>query len=58
MTQKQFYESPSAELLVVRFEENIMSITGGANYASTPGGAGGDDIYDDGESFYDLLGEI
>ena len=26
MTQKQFYESPSAELLVVRFEENIMSL--------------------------------
>ena len=28
MTQKQFYESPSAELLVVRFEENIMSEVG------------------------------
>lgn len=25
MTQKQFYESPSAELLVVRFEEGILT---------------------------------
>lgn len=31
MTQKQFYESPSAELLVVRFEENIMSPQYGSN---------------------------
>ena len=25
---KRFYSSPTAELLVVRFEENIMSLTG------------------------------
>lgn len=27
MRKKQFYEAPDAELLVVRFEENIMSVT-------------------------------
>ena len=30
MTQKQFYESPSAELLVVRFEENFCASPNGA----------------------------
>ena len=28
MTQKQFYESPSAELLVVRFEEGLCTSPG------------------------------
>ena len=28
MRKKQFYEAPEAELIVVRFEENIMSPNG------------------------------
>ena len=51
MKKKQFYESPEAELLVVRFEQNIMSVVNGVNYSDTTGGAGGDDSYDDGEGF-------
>ena len=27
MLKKSFYEAPEAELLMVRFEENIMSVT-------------------------------
>ena len=27
MIKKSFYEAPEAELLMVRFEENIMSVT-------------------------------
>lgn len=49
MKKKQFYESPEAELLVVRFEQNIMSVVNGVNYSDTTGGAGGDDSYDDGD---------
>ena len=36
MNKKSYYEMPSAELIIVRFEENIMSV-------GQPGGAGGDD---------------
>ena len=43
MTQKQFYESPSAELLVVRFEQNIMS---GGQFSSTLGAAGSELDFD------------
>ena len=35
MRKKQFYEAPDAELLVVKFEENIMSPNG-----FTQGGGG------------------
>lgn len=48
---KNTYLSPVTEILVVRFEGSLMNISGGANYSSTPGGAGGDDDYDDSESF-------
>ena len=37
---KELYSSPASELLVVRFEENFCG-------TGTPGGAGGDDNYDD-----------
>ena len=49
--KKVFYEKPTTETLVVRFEGAILYVSGGANYANTPGGAGGDDGYDDGEGF-------
>ena len=29
MMQKSFYEAPESELLLVRFERNIMSLEGG-----------------------------
>jgi hypothetical protein len=45
--QKLNYLAPEAETLVIRFEENIMSLRGGVNYASQAGGAGGNDVYDD-----------
>lgn len=47
MIKKQFYTAPEAELLEVKFEEGILIVSGGRNYSSTPGGAGGDDEYDD-----------
>ena len=51
--QKLNYLAPEAETLVIRFEENIMSVTGGANWGSTQGNPGGTDSYDenDGEGF-------
>ena len=45
------YEQPSCDLLVVRFEEGILTVSGGVNYSKNAGGAGGDDSYDDGEGF-------
>ena len=45
------YEQPSCDLLVVRIEQGILYVSGGANYSITPGGAGGDDGYNDGEGF-------
>jgi hypothetical protein len=48
---KKHYEIPESELLLVKFEENIMSLRNGVNYSNTPGGAGGDDVYDDGDEF-------
>ena len=42
MIQKQLYAAPEAELLVVRFEENIMSPTGESFSSQT-----GDDNDDD-----------
>ena len=47
--QKEVYTSPTTDLLVVRFEHEILGVSGGANYAPTPGGAGGDDdVHDEG----------
>ena len=51
MNKKTIYEQPTAELFVVRFEKGFLEISGGANYSDTPGGAGGDDSYDDGDGF-------
>ena len=39
MNKKQLYETPETELLVVRFEGNIMS--------PTPGKAGDDETYNE-----------
>lgn len=51
MTKKQLYETPEAEVLVVKIERGFLEVSGGVNYANTSGGAGGDDNYDDGEGF-------
>ena len=50
---KQAYDRPTTDVLVVRFEEGILFVSGGANYSSTRGAAGGDDVYgeNDGELF-------
>ncbi len=45
--QKIFYDAPTAEVLVVRFEGGIMVVSNGINYATVAGGAGGDDEYED-----------
>lgn len=45
------YEQPSCDLLVLTVEQEILYVSGGANYSTTPGGAGGDDVYYDGEGF-------
>jgi hypothetical protein len=49
---KEVYSQPTAELLIVRFEEGLLYVSGGRNYSSMPGGAGGDDVYDDEEDTY------
>lgn len=47
MIKKNTYETPSAELFEVRFEENIMSPTwGGANQAGTVGDEDPDNTID------------
>lgn len=43
MHTKQFYEAPEAELLVVSFEENIMSVN---DVRSNSASSGYDDDYD------------
>lgn len=52
-TIKELYSSPTTKILVVRFEEGILTVSGGVNWSNTSGGAGGDDNYDpnDGEGF-------
>ena len=47
------YEQPSCNLLVLRFKEGILYVSGGVNYSKNAGGAGGDDVYgeNDGELF-------
>ena len=46
---KEIYSQPTTKLLVVRVEQGILGVSGGANYALIPGGAGGDDeVYDEG----------
>ena len=47
----ELYSSPNTTVLVVRFEENLLIVSGGANWASQAGGAGGNDSYSDGEDF-------
>ena len=48
MNKKQFYEAPETELLVVRFEGNIMSPNG---YTEGGGGSYGDDDTNDNGDF-------
>ena len=48
---KQGYVAPLSDLLVVRFEENLLTISNGVNYSNTVGGAGGNDVYDDDDAF-------
>ena len=46
------YEQPSCNLLVVRFEQGILYVSGGRNVANIDGGVSGTDQYDD--SYGDL----
>lgn len=50
---KTTYERPTCDLLVIRFEQSLLTISNGVNYANRAGGAGGNDTYgeDDGEAF-------
>lgn len=50
---KQFYETPTTKTLVVRFQDCILGVSGGANWSANPGGVSGSDTYgeNDGESF-------
>ena len=48
---KVTYDRPTTNLLVIRCKRNLLIVSGGANYSNAPGGAGGNDTYDDGESF-------
>ena len=49
--KKTDYQKPTCEILVVRFEESLLTISNGVNYANKAGGAGGDDTYDDSGAF-------
>lgn len=51
MLTKNSYETPTMEILVVELRAGIMGLSNGANYSDTPGGAGGNDGYSDGDSF-------
>ena len=52
MKQKKLtYLSPETETLVIQTEGCILYLSDGVNYAFLPGGAGGDDSYDDEGSF-------
>ena len=47
MIKKQFYTAPEAELLLVKFEEGFLYVSGGRNVTSTDGGVSGEDGYND-----------
>lgn len=50
MIKKQLYETPDAELLVVKFEEGFLQTSPGNTYTQGGGGTYGDDeIIDNGE---------
>jgi len=49
---KELYSSPNTTVLVVRFEEQILYVSGGRNVADTDGGVSGTDDYND--SYGDL----
>lgn len=51
MNKKLTYEQPSCDLFVIKVEEGFLVVSGGANWSNNSGGAGGDDKYDDGDSF-------
>ena len=48
---KNTYQAPEAELLVVRFEENIMSLKYGGDNEAGRGFTSGDNIIDVDEDF-------
>lgn len=49
--KKSLYEVPTTDVLVVRFEGNLLAISNGVNYSDTIGGAGGNDVFDDDDLF-------
>ena len=49
---KQLYEAPAANLLVVRFEENIMSLQGFGSAKQAGGGMKINDLGEDEEDLY------
>ena len=48
---KMGYEAPATELFVLHLDTGILELSGGTNWSDNPGGAGGNDGYDDGEGF-------
>lgn len=50
--KKVFYEKPTTETLVVRFEGAILYVSDGRNVTNADGGVSGSDQYDD--SYGDL----
>lgn len=50
-TNKQFYIAPVAKSRPTMFERGFLALSNGVNYSDTPGGAGGDDNYNDGDDY-------
>lgn len=51
MKKRIYAEAPRLEQTLLELERAFLILSNGVNYADNPGGAGGNDTYDDGESF-------
>ena len=49
--KKKLFEIPITDILEVSLGGTILEVSGGVNYSDTPGGAGGNDGYGDGEGY-------
>ena len=44
---KLLYQAPASTVIVVRLEQSILELSRGVNYSDNPGGASGNDGYND-----------
>ncbi len=51
MKKRIYAEAPRVELTVLELEKGFLGLSNGVNYSEQKGGAGGNDSYDDEDSF-------